>query len=94
MEEGGVEAHDRKLQKSLAICEKEGIHFVPLAWESTGGATETVHETVRKWTELEGARGGYPAHLIPATCMLISRAASRGIGAVIDRHELVCERAS
>ena len=38
------EAHDKKLQKSLEICQKEGIHFVPLAWESTGGATETVHE--------------------------------------------------
>jgi hypothetical protein len=63
MEEAGVvaeEAHDRKLKKSLEVCQKEGIHFVPLAWESTGGATETVHETVRKWTELEGARGGYP----------------------------------
>ena len=61
MEEAGVvaeEAHDKKLQKSLEVCQKEGIHFVPLAWESTGGATETVHETVRKWTELEGARGG------------------------------------
>ena len=48
MEEAGVvaeDAHDRKLQKSLALCEKQGIHFVPLAWESTGGATETVHET-------------------------------------------------
>jgi hypothetical protein len=67
MEEGGVaaaDAHDRKLLKSLEVCEKEGIHFVPLAWESTGGATETVHETVRKWTELEGARGGYPAYLV------------------------------
>ena len=42
------EAHDRKLQKSLKVCEEEGIHFVPLAWESTGGATETVHETIRK----------------------------------------------
>jgi hypothetical protein len=55
MEEGGVaaaDAHDRKLLKSLEVCEKEGIHFVPLAWESTGGATETVHETVRKWTKL------------------------------------------
>lgn len=58
------EAHDRKLLKSLEVCEKEGIHFVPLAWESTGGATETVHETIRKWTELEGARGGHPAYLI------------------------------
>ncbi len=58
-----VAAHDRKLLKSLELCQKEGIHFVPLAWESTGGATETVHETIRKWTELEGARGGYPAYL-------------------------------
>ena len=61
MEEAGVaaeEAHDRKLLKSLEVCQKEGIHFGPLAWESTGGATETVH---REWTELEGARGGYPA---------------------------------
>ena len=61
MEEAGLvaeEAHDRKLQKSLEVCQKEGIHFVPLAWGSIGGATEAVHETVRKWTELEGARGG------------------------------------
>ena len=42
MEEAGVaaqDAHDKKLQKSLEICEKEGIHFVPLTWESLGGAT-------------------------------------------------------
>ncbi len=31
------EAHDKKLQKSLEVCQKEGIHFVPLAWESIGG---------------------------------------------------------
>ena len=49
------EARDGKLQKSLDMCKEEGIHFVPLAWESTGGATETVHETIRKWTELEKA---------------------------------------
>ena len=49
MEEAGVaaqDAHDKKLQKSLAICDKEGLHFVPLAWESLGGATETVHDTL------------------------------------------------
>ena len=98
MEEGGVaaeEAHDRKLLKSLEVCEKEGIHFVPLAWESTGGATETVHETVRKWTELEGARGGYPAYLIrrnlyaQLSCCLQRHLAQ----AVIDRRlELGCDR--
>ena len=87
------EAHGRK--KSLEVCEKEGIHFVPLAWESTGGATETVHETVRKWTELEGARGGYPAYLIrrnlyaQLSCCLQRHLAQ----AVIDRRlELSCGR--
>ena len=53
MEEAGVvaqEAHDRKLQKSLALCREEGIHFVPLAWETLGGATDTAHSTIRKWT--------------------------------------------
>ena len=29
------DAHDAKLLKSLEVCKKEGIHFVPLAWEST-----------------------------------------------------------
>ena len=56
MEGAGVaaeEAHDRKLLKSLELCQKEGIHFVLLAWESTGGATGTAHETVRKWELVE-----------------------------------------
>ena len=99
MEEAGLvaeEAHDRKLQKSLEVCQKEGIHFVPLAWESIGGATETVHETVRKWTELEGARGGYPAYLIRRNLYAqISCCLQRHLAqAVIDRRlELACDRA-
>jgi len=99
MEEAGVvaeEAHDKKLQKSLEVCQKEGIHFVPLAWESTGGATETVHETVRKWTELEGARGGYPAYLIRRNLYAqISCCLQRHLAqAVIDRRlEQACGRA-
>lgn len=97
MEEAGVvaeEAHDKKLQKSLEVCQKEGIHFVPLA--STGGATETVHETVRKWTELEGARGGYPAYLIRRNLYAqISCCLQRHLAqAVIDRRlEQACGRA-
>jgi hypothetical protein len=97
-EEGGVAAagaHGRKLLKSLEVCEKEGIHFVPLAWESTGGATETVHETVRKWTELEGARGGYPAYLIRRNLYAqISCCLQRHLAqAVIDRRlEASCDR--
>ena len=27
-------AHNRKLEKTLEDCKKEGLHFVPLAWES------------------------------------------------------------
>jgi hypothetical protein len=98
MEEAGVaaqDAHDKKLQKSLEICEKEGIHFVPLAWESLGGATETVHDTLNRWTELEGARGGYPTELIrrnlysQVSCCLARHLAQ----AVIDRQpELECDR--
>jgi hypothetical protein len=68
--EAGVaaqEAHDRKLQKALQDCKDEGLQFVPLAWESTGGATETVHETIRKWTDLEANRGGYPVTIIRQT---------------------------
>ena len=99
MEEGGVaaqDAHDKKLQKSLAICGREGLHFVPLAWESLGGATETVHDTLGRWTDLEGARGGYPTALIrrnlysQLSCCLARHMAQ----AVIDRQpELECDRA-
>ena len=99
MEEAGVvaeEAHDRKLLKHFEACKKEGIQFVPLAWESTGGATETVHETVRRWTEMEAARGGYPAAVIRQTlysqlsCCLQRHLAQ----AVIDRQlEASCDRA-
>ena len=97
MEEAGMAAkgaHDRKVIKSLQECKDEGIHFVPLAWESIGGATETVHETIRKWTELEGARGGYPAYLIrrnlysQISCCLQRHLAQ----AVIDRQlEQACD---
>lgn len=99
MEEGGVaaqEAHDRKLQKSLVVCAKEGLHFVPLAWESLGGATETVHDTLTRWTEMEGARGGYPTALIRRNLYSqLSCCLARHLGqAVIDRQpELPCGHA-
>ena len=87
------EAHDKKLQKSLAICQEEGIHFVPLAWESLGGATDTVHATVRKWTDLEAARGGYSASVIRRNLYAqISCCLQRHLAqAVLDRRlELSC----
>jgi len=79
---------DRKLPKSLGVCEREGIHFVPLAWESTGGATHTVHEIIRKWTEMESARSGYLACLIRRNLYFqISVSLQRSLAqAVIDRR--------
>jgi len=97
MDEAGVvaqDAHDRKLQKSLELCREEKIHFVPLAWETLGGATDTVHSTVRRWTDLEASRGGYPASVIrrnlyaQLSCCLQRHLAQ----AVIDRRlEVACD---
>ena len=53
------EAHDRKLLKSLEVCQRKA--FTLYLWRGSQQEA-TVHETVRKWTEL--ARGGYPAYLI------------------------------
>ena len=99
MVEAGVaaqEAHDKKLQKSLAVCREEGIHFVPLAWESLGGATDTVHSTVRKWTDLEASRSGYSASVIRLNLYAqISCCLQRHLAqAVIDRRlEQSCDLA-
>jgi len=98
MTEAGVaaeEAHNRKLLKSLGVCQREGIHFVPLAWEWTGGATHTVHETIRKWNEMKSARSGYPAYLIRRNlyCQISVSLQSSLAQAVIDRRvEFSCER--
>ena len=89
-------AHDNKLKHALKDCQEEGLQFVPLAWESTGGATDTVHKTIGKWTALEASRGGYPIELIrymlyaQISCCLQRHLAQ----AVIDRQpERPCARA-
>ena len=90
-------AHDNKLKKALKACEEEGLQFVPLAWESTGGATETVHKTLGKWMGLENSRGGYPLDIIRRTLYAqISCCLQRHLAqAVIDRQpERACARAS
>src|SRR5437899_13017036 len=98
MAEAGLSAqyaYDRKLQKSLEVCTKECLHFVPLSFESLGGATETVHETICKWADLESARGGYPTALIrrnlysQLSCCLARHLAQ----AVIDEPEFKCDHA-
>ena len=91
------QAHDRKLLKHLADCKDEGLQFVPLAWESTGGATETVHKTIGKWSHLESERGGYPHAVIRQTLYAqVSCCLQRHLAqAILDRRpELECERAS
>jgi hypothetical protein len=91
------EAHDKKLQKHLEDCKNEGLQFVPLAWESTGGATDAVHETIGKWTALEADRGGYPLALIRQTLYAqISCCLQRHLAqSVFDRQpERACSRAS
>jgi len=99
-DEAGVAAqaaHDNKLKKALKACEEEGLQFVPLAWESTGGATETVHKTLGKWMGLENSRGGYPLDIIRRTLYAqISCCLQRHLAqAVIDRQpERACARAS
>ena len=95
MAEAGVVAEEAHDMKSLEVCQREGIHFVPLAWESTGGATQTLHETIRKWTEMESARSGYPAYLIRRN--LYSQVSVRALEELssswIDRRvEFRCER--
>jgi hypothetical protein len=98
-DEAGVAAqvaHDNKLKKALKVCEDEGLQFVPLAWESTGGATETVHQTLGKWTGLEASRGGYPVAMIRQTLYAqVSCCLQRHLAqALIDRQpERACARA-
>jgi hypothetical protein len=90
------EAHDKKLQKHLEDCKNDGLQFVPLAWESTGGATETVHATLMKWTALEADRGGYPLAVIRQTLFAqVSCCLQRHLAqAVFDRQpERECSRA-
>ena len=82
------DAHDRKLQKSLAVCRKEGIQFVPLAWESLGGATETVHETLSRWTDMPTAL--IRRNLYSQLSCCLTRHLAR---AVLDRQpEVECDR--
>ena len=62
----------------------------------SGGATESVHEVVRKWTNLEAARGGCSPALIRQTLYSqISCCLQRHLGqAILDRQdELPCAHA-
>jgi len=89
MEEAGVvaeEAHDRKLQKSLAVCEKEGIHFVPLTGGSRDGSqVDRAGKCARRLPRVSDSPQSVRADLVLS---------SEALGSVCDRRlELACDRA-
>ena len=43
-------AHDRKTRKFRDACLEANLAFFPMVWESTGGATSTVHFMVESWS--------------------------------------------
>ena len=59
-------AHDRKAQKYREACLEVNLDFFPMVWESTGGATSTVHSMVESWSNQEADRCGLPCSTIQA----------------------------
>ena len=54
------QAHQRKLARSFEVCRSQNVRFVPLAWESTGGATDQVHSLLERWAYAAADRSGSP----------------------------------
>src|SRR5690348_6217067 len=48
--------HDPKLAKYLRCCHAVNVDFTPLAWETSGGATDTVHSFLKLHTWLQADR--------------------------------------
>ena len=59
-------AHDLKLRKLRDPCLESNLEFFPMVWESTGGATSTVHYILKSWTNQEVDRCGLPRSKIRA----------------------------
>ena len=59
-------AHDRKARKYREACLEVNLDFFPMVWESTGGATSTVHSMVESWSNQEADRCGLPRATIRA----------------------------
>jgi hypothetical protein len=57
--------HDAKLAKYLRRCHAVNVEFTPLAWETSGGATDTVHSFLKRLTRLQAdpdcCRSGDPS---------------------------------
>ena len=51
-------ANDRKARKYREACFEVNLDFFPMVWESTGGATSTVHFMVESWSNQEADRCG------------------------------------
>jgi hypothetical protein len=48
--------HNAKLAKYLDRCHAVNVEFTPLAWETSGGATDTVHSFLQRLTRLQADR--------------------------------------
>ena len=53
-------AHSGKLHKYLSVCHAANLDFVPLAWETTGGAHAVVHSTLGNWLNMASDRSSIP----------------------------------
>ena len=42
------------------MCRAANVEFIPLAWETTGGAHEVVHATLRAWLKMAADRSSLP----------------------------------
>jgi hypothetical protein len=81
------QAHERKLHRYLERCEAQGYGFCPLVWETFGGATEEVHDTLKAWVrgiyERCGGTGGLPLS------SLFELVVYRRISVHIQRHNAI-----
>ena len=59
-------AHEKMMLKYQDSCRESNLAFPPLVWESTGGATSTVHSMLESWSNLEADRCGLPCFRIQA----------------------------
>jgi hypothetical protein len=60
------QGHDTKLDKWDDLCRMANVRFMPLAFDSMGGATEQVHSLIEAWSALAAGRKRVEAKSIKA----------------------------
>jgi ubiquitin carboxyl-terminal hydrolase 44/49 len=61
------EGHDTKIFKWADLCREANVRFMPLAFDSIGGATPQVHSVIKAWSELAANRKRVDAKSIRAS---------------------------